>query len=96
MAVDGTPRRPAQHPGARTPEVIWRGRVQLPDDPEPDEDEPEDPPDEEPLSVEVELFSVEDEALVSPELELDADPLSLPRSLVDPLPLPLSPDDFLA
>ena len=78
---------------ART-EVIWRGLVQLPDDPEPDEDE--DPPDEEPLSVEVEPLSVEDEALVSPELELDADPLSLPRSLVDPLPLPLSLDDFLA
>ena len=50
----------------------------------------------EPLSVEVEPLSVEDEALVSPELELDVDALSLPPSLVDPLPLPLSLDDFLA
>ena len=41
---------------------------------------------------------MEDEALVSPELELDVDPLSLPLSaaLVEPLPLPLSLDDFLA
>jgi len=79
-----------------TGNVIWRGPVQLPDDPEPDEDEPEDPPDVEPLSVELEPLSVEDEAPVSPELELDVDPPSLPRSLVDPLPLPLSLDDFLA
>ena len=46
--------------------------------------------------MEVEPLSVEEEALVSPELELDVDALSLPLSLVDPLPLPLSPDDFLA
>ena len=46
--------------------------------------------------MEVEPLSLEDEALVSPELELDVDALSLPLSLDDPLPLPLSPDDFLA
>jgi len=46
--------------------------------------------------VEAEPLSAEDEALASVELEPDADPLSLPRSLVEPLPLPLSLDDFLA
>ena len=56
----------------------------MPDDPEPDEDDPEDPPDDGLLSEEP--LSADGEALVSLAAVLD----------VDALPLPPSPDDFLA
>ena len=58
-----------------------------PDDPEPDDPEPDDPEPDDPEDPPVVLpLSAEDEELVSPELLLD----------VESLPLPLSPEDFLA
>ena len=64
-----------------------RGGTQEPDEPEPDEEDPEEPPDVVPLSEELEAL----EAVVSLLL------VSLPLVLgADAVPLPTSPDDFLA